>query len=120
MRCLIKNKQKIQYRLYKGYEEITDDNGYKTGEQGPVYGDAVDFYINIGANKGFFQGRGGSVQVADYGVLAPYEKVMVTDDMDCPIAEDSLIIYNGRTYIVIKKAVSLNSISYMVKEHAQS
>lgn len=118
MRTMERNKQSFFYLLYDRKEPVTDEDGNETGEETVVYKPAVSFRANVSAATG-------SSQVEQFGALSGYDKVIVTDDMACPMDEHSVLFLDkepeyseeGRPlydYIVKRVAKSLNSISYAV------
>lgn len=118
MRCMERNKVGFWYLLYDRKEPVTDEDGNETGEETVVYRGAIAFRANVSAATG-------SSQVEQFGALSGYDKVIVTDDMTCPIDEHSVLFLDkepeyseeGRPlydYIVKRVAKSLNSISYAV------
>lgn len=118
MKCLERNKRTFWYSLYKGKEPLTDEYGRKTGEYRVVYGEPVCMKANISPANG-------SSQFEQFGSSEQYDKVIVTDDMSCPIDENSVLYVdctepNGEDmpfdYIVKKVARSLNSISYAISK----
>ena len=119
MKCLERNKRTFRYSLYKGKEPITDEYGRKTGEYRIVYAEPVCMRANISP-------AGGSSQVEQFGSSEQYDKVIVTDDMSCPIDENTVLYVDccpdvsGNDvpfdYIVKKVARSLNSISYAISK----
>lgn len=118
MKTMERNKVGFWYLLYDRKEPVTDEDGNETGEETVIYRDAVPFRANVSAATG-------SSQVEQFGALSGYDKVIVTDDMSCPIDEHSILFLDkkpeygedGRPlydYIVKRVAKSLNSISYAV------
>ena len=123
MRSLARNKQKIYYALYKGKTEIVDDYGNKTGEYDVSYDTPVEFDINVSAARG-------TADVDPFGINANYTKVMVTNDLSCPIDEYTALwigitptVMEGEVevavphnYVCVKRAPSINSISFAIRE----
>lgn len=118
MRIMERNKQSFWYLLYDRKVPVTDEDGNETGEETVVYKPAVSFRANVSAATG-------ASQVEQFGALSGYDKVIVTDDMACPMDEHSVLFLDkepeyseeGRPlydYIVKRVAKSLNSISYAV------
>lgn len=118
MKTMERNKSGFWYLLYARKEPVTDEDGNETGEETVVYKEAVPFRANVSAATG-------SSQVEQFGALSGYDKVIVTDDMSCPIDEHSILFLDkepeydddGRPlydYMVKRVAKSLNSISYAV------
>lgn len=115
MRLLKRNKQQIYYALYEGKEPIKDEYDNLTGEYGIKYSDPVPLKLNISPARG-------ESSIAQFGQMEDYDRVLITDDMNCPIDENSILwIENLNTnephdYIVKRVARSLNNISYAVKK----
>ena len=122
MRCMTRNKTKFYYASYIGKTEITDENGYRTGEYQPSYEKPTKALGNVSAAQGEMQNR-------QFGESESYDKVIVLDDRDTPIDEyailwvDTLPHLNdgGSTdtphdYIVRKIARSLNGVSIAVSK----
>lgn len=125
MRELEINKQTIHYALLTGYTDATDLSGYKTGEKAKTYGEPVSYRINVSPARG-------NVEKEIFGLDCNYTKTMTTADMDCPIAEDSLLwigispesdivgVQNPHNYVVVRKAISMHDIVYAIREVVQS
>ena len=121
MRCLSRNKRTFYYAIYQGETEIVDDYGNATGQYTVAYGNPVQMYANVSAARG-------TADAELFGINTVYDKVIVTDDMSCPIAESSILwldaeptIVEGATetphdYIVTRVAKSLNSIAIAVRK----
>lgn len=111
MRTLKRNQQTIKYALYLGREEIIED-GYRTGQYRNSYSDPVTMKAYVTANKG-------EAQAEAFGTSLNYSRILYTDDVNCPIDENSILWINGKAiqdYVVVRKAKSLNSIAYAIKE----
>jgi len=122
MRCVARNRQTVYYSLKSGTTAVTDSDGNKTGEVSVTYSNPTAIKVNVSAAKG-------TVDAEQFGLTADYTKTIVTSDMACPIAEDSIlwigitptsssggvIVSNPHNYIVKSIAKSLNSITYAVK-----
>lgn len=121
MKTMERNKQTFWYLLYDTGAAIADDDGYETGEESTAYKDAVAFRANISAATG-------AAQTEQFGNLAEYDKVIVTDDMTCPIDENTVLFIDKEPeysdpghrplydYIVKRVAKSINSISYAIRK----
>lgn len=119
MRTMERNKQSFFYLLYDRKEPVIDEDGNETGEETVVYKPAVSFRANVSAATG-------ASQVEQFGNLAGYDKVIVTDDLDCPIDENTVLFLDKEPeygeedgkplydYIVKRVAKSLNSVSIAV------
>ena len=120
MRCLDRNKQAFWYCLYVDKDEIVDDDGYETSEHHITYAPPVRMEANISHATGYSQ-------TEQFGSLDNYDKVIVTDDMDCPITETTVLFVDKEPettmagdpmydYIVRRVARSLNSISIAIRK----
>ena len=84
MRCLKRNQSKFWYCTYVGESELIDDLGHKTGEKAILYSSPVQMWANISRATGFSSAE-------QFGNLENYDKVIVTDDLECPIDENSVL-----------------------------
>ena len=115
MRTLERNKQTIYYALYEGKEPLTDEYGNSTGEYEVLYSEPVLLKINVSAARGEYSTR-------QFGETENYDKVLVTDDINIPITETSLLWIDDtdtskpHDYIVKKVAKSLNSVAIAVSK----
>lgn len=119
MKIMERNKKSFFYLLYAGSEPIYDEYGNEVGTK-VTYSAPVPFRANVSPATG-------STQVEQFGNLADYDKVIVTDDMSCPLNETAVLFldkepeYNADgvpmyDYRVKRVAASLNSISYAVSK----
>ena len=121
MVSLAQNRQKIWYAEFAGYTDAVDDQGYKTGEKIKSYTDPKPFLIYVAPS------RGDTVNMP-FGLSRDYTNVMSTNDLSCPITEESVLwigispysteypIANvPHNYTVERVAKGLNSILYAVK-----
>ncbi len=119
MKLLDKNKSTFWYLLYERKEPMTDEWGNETGEEQIIYKEAVSTRANISAATGY-------AQIEQFGNFAGYDKVIVTDDMSCPIDENSVLFVDvdpvykdGKPlydYVVKRVAKSPNYISYAIRK----
>ncbi len=118
MKILERNKVALWYQLYDGKEIVVDEYGNETGGSKPVYKDAVKLRANVSSATG-------SAQIEQFGNFAGYDKVIVTDDMSCPIDENSVLFIDKPPeygedgtplydYVVKRVAKSLNAVAYAV------
>lgn len=114
MRTLEINKQPMWYALYEGKEEVIDECGNHTGVYELTYSDPVLYPVNMSQSRG-------TADVDAFGINANYDRTFVTTDMNCPIAEDSIIWFGAdpqtdpHNYVVYQIANSLNSITYAIR-----
>lgn len=120
MRLQQRNLRTIYYCLYQGKEALTDDQGYETGEMKLTYGVAIAMRANVSHASGF-------AQTEVFGTLDNYDKVVMTDDMSCPIDENTVLFIDkdpeydadGKPvydYTVRRVAKSLNVINIAVRK----
>ncbi len=120
MKTMERNKVPFWYLLYDRKEAVKDEDGNETGDYRVVYKKAVFQRENISAATG-------SAQVEQFGNFISYDKVIVTDDLCCPIDENTVLFIDKEPeydedgnplydYIVKRVAKSLNSISYAVSK----
>jgi hypothetical protein len=119
---MIRNKTKFYYAAYIGETEITDENGYGTGEYKLDYENLTQMHGNVSAAQGEMQSR-------QFGESESYDKVIVLDDRDAPINEHSILWVDtlphlnedGSTdtphdYIVRRVARSMNGVSIAISK----
>ena len=121
MKCMVRNKRPFYYLLYLDKEKITDESGNETGEERMLYSEPVFMQANVSAATGF-------AQTEQFGNFISYDKVIVTDDVDCPIDENSVLFLDKEPeydlesgdplydYTVRRVAKSLNSVSIAVSK----
>ncbi|MBO6092494.1 MAG: hypothetical protein J6P40_02550 [Oscillospiraceae bacterium] len=63
---------------------VIDENGNETGETAPRYGEAVKLWANVSPASG-------AAQFEQFGNMGNYDKVIVTRDMEFPIAENGVL-----------------------------
>ena len=110
----------VHYCLYKGREPLLDDDGNETGEYQVGYESPVELQCSVSPATGY-------AQVNMFGNLESYDKVLITDDTNCPIDENTLLFVDKEPefgndgnplcdYRVRRVAKSLNSISYAISK----
>lgn len=128
MKALARNKQSLWYAIPTGtLTDVTDENSLYTGEQTVAYATPVNVAMNISPATG-------RAVLEWFGIATNYDKVLVTDDMGCPITEDTILwigidpttttvnngvsttVNNPHNHVVNRVAKSLNSIVYGVTE----
>ena len=118
MQALAQNKQPIWYALYTGKTDLIV-GGLKTGEKDASYTDPVKIWVNVSASRG-------TADIEQFGINENYERTICTDDVECPIAEDSLLwvgieptdgqTQNPHNYKVVRVARSLNSVLIAIRK----
>ena len=119
MKCLWRNKRTLYYATWEGMRETVDEDGNILETNGPIYSDPKSWSANISIEEGqrFVQ----SVGVEMFGLDIEYDKIIVTDNMKCPITESSVLWIDKKptegayNYRVTRISKSLNSISIAVK-----
>lgn len=117
MKTMERNKTTLWYMTYAGSAPVLDEYGNEIGTE-VTYNPPIMLRANISPATG-------SSQVEQFGSLAGYDKVIVTDGVDCPIDENSVLFIDKAVeftddgkplydYTVKRVARSLNSVSYAV------
>lgn len=114
MRCMKINKQKFYYATYNplATEEVTDDNGYYTGEGALAYSLPVEYRASISAAIG-------DTEVSLFGKDLQYDKTIEFDKVRPEGFDEYTVLWidkepyengevTGYDYIVRKIAKSLN------------
>lgn len=119
MKLMKRNLQTVYYCLYRGKEPVLDSDGNETGEYKVLYGKPVKMKCSVSAAKGFSE-------VNPFGNQDSYDKVIVVDNMRCPVDENTVFFidstpgyYHGKPtfdYTVHRVAKSLNSVSIAVSK----
>ena len=120
MKLMNRNLSTIYYCLYSSREYMLDDEGNETGEYKLLYGDPVEMKCSVSSATGY-------AQVEMFGNLESYDKVLITDDMTCPIDENTVLFVDKEPefnsegtpiadYHVQRVAKSLNNISYAISK----
>lgn len=117
MRCLERNKRSFYYALYKGKKDVLDKKGRRTGEKIQSYDTPVFMEANISPATGYSDKE-------QFGSFEDYDHVIVTDDVECPINEETVLFIDVPPtfkdgiplydYVVKRVSKSINSISYAV------
>jgi len=120
MKLLNRNTRTIYYRLYEGQKDVLDEDGNKTGEKTVAYSEPKELMCSVSPASG-------KTQIEMFGNLDSYDKAVVTDDMKCPIDENSVLFVDKSPeedadgnplpdYRIRKVAKSLNCISYAISK----
>lgn len=118
MKIMERNKSSFYYLLYKGKEPAVNEDGDETGEIKVSYAKPVRMRANVSAATGY-------AQTEQFGNFITYDKVIVTDDLSCPIDENTVLFVDKKPefddkgnplfdYTVKRVAKSLNSISIAI------
>jgi len=84
VRTTNRNKRLCYFCLYDGKRPLLDENGKDTGEKILLYKPQKKLWANISPATGV----SGTEQ---FGNLESYDKVIVTNDISCPIDENSVL-----------------------------
>lgn len=119
MKLMKRNLKPVYYCLYVDRKPLLDADGNESGESGVTYGEPVKLMCSVSPATGYAQAN-------MFGNLESYDKVLITDDMDCPIDENTVLFIDkapefkdGKPtfdYTVRRVAKSLNAISYAVSK----
>lgn len=119
MKLMKRNLTPVHYCLYSERVPLKDDDGYETGEYKVGYGEAVQLMCSVSPAMGY-------AQAEMFGNLESYDKVLITDDMTCPIDENTVLFIDKEPefedgkpkydYTVRRVAKSLNAISVAVSK----
>ena len=135
LKALERNKRTFWYCLYSDKIPVIDEMGNESGETIVVYEDAQPMSANVSQATG-------QSNTEQFGNLENYDKVIVTDWMECPIDEHSVLFIDKEPeytdalnhvataitttdetitvpvydYTVLRVAKSINSISIAVKK----
>lgn len=118
MRCLNRNKQKFYYCLPIGAGDNYDEYGNLTGEHPIIYSIAFEEEANISPATGVSS-------TEQFGNLENYDKVIVTDNVNSPINENTVLFVDKPVsfddygmplydYVVKRISKSLNHISIAI------
>jgi len=114
-----RNLQSVWYCLFNKEVPIYD-GGYETGEKEILYHEPVKLLCNVSPATG-------EAQLNTFGNLDSYDKVLLTDCMDCPIDENTVLFVDKEPaydktgkplydYTVRRVAKSLNVIAVAVSK----
>lgn len=120
MKCLRRNARTFHYCLFSAKVAVEDTNHLKTGEYKLTYSSAVSIKGNISPATG-------NSNVEQFGNFTDYDKVIVIEDPNCPIDENTVLfidkdpVYDTEStplydYRVRKVARSINSVSYAIQK----
>lgn len=127
MKVLARNKQPVWFSNLLGTSMPVDENGDLTGSPETTYSTPeklkMSMSISSGANN---LGSQGMALLKAFGITTAYTHRMVTDDLKCPVNEESRIWYGidpgtpenpvPHNFQVVRKAKSLNHLIYYLKE----
>lgn len=85
MKCLKRNKQTIWFcNPADVIENVTDADGHLTGEKITTYTQPEPLAINVSPATGVYR-------TEEFGSVDNYDKVLLTDDINCPINEKTVL-----------------------------
>lgn len=115
MRSLLRNQQRVFFKLYEGEEEIVDEYGNPTGSFLPVYSSLKSVMLCVSPNRG-------NSEVQQFGSLEDYDRTMTTADTKVAIDENSVLWVDGANtdgpynYIVKRRAPWKNSVQFAIQQ----
>lgn len=120
MKCLLRNKREFHYALFKEKIALKDEYDNDSGEVRVVYETPVAMRANVSAATG-------EAQTEQFGNSLQFDRVIISDDVNCPIDENSVLCIDTSPsydedgnliydYIVKRVARSLNTVSYAVSK----
>lgn len=111
MKLMHRNLQPFWYCLRKNESvPITDSDGYETGEWNVLYENPVAMQASISPAEG-------RIYSEEYGLREDYDKVLIIEDVDCPIKEDS-VLYIDTEPILDEHGAATNAYDYIVQRIA--
>lgn len=127
MRLLARNKKKVWFANPTSVTPVTDSDGLRTGSYTMAYGTPTLARMSVSVSSGANNlGSQGMAEINPFGITSAYTHRMTTEDMNCPITEESLIWYRktpGETFNevphnfkVVRIAYSDNHVTFYVKE----
>ena len=119
MRTVQRNKRDVWYAIYTGESELVDEEGNYTGETEITYGKPTHIRANVSPATG-------QANVEMFGNFTDYDRVVVTDDVEIPVNENSVMWVDsmpvegqgikGYDYIVRRVARSFNSVAIAIRD----
>lgn len=117
MKIMERYKSGFWYLLCNGSTPVLDEYGSEIGAK-VLYGEAVPMRANVSPAVG-------TAQVEQFGSSVDYDKVILTDETDCPMDENTVLFLDKKPeygadgaplydYRVKRVAKSKNFVSYAV------
>ncbi len=113
MKTLLRNLRTFWYCLYDGKVELEDEDGNVTGDYAVQYQDPV-------ALRGHISTARGTVQDEVFGQDISYDRVIILDDPNCPIDENTVLFVDKEPEMVSDGTVSRPLFDYVVRRVARS
>lgn len=124
MRMLRRNKSTFWYALYVETEQAEDEYGNVISEQNAQFSEPV-------AMQGHVSIAYGLAQQEEFGTNADFDKLILIDDMSCPVDEHSVLCVDREPsydedgnlqydYVVKRVAKSFNSITLAIRKREAS
>lgn len=119
MRLMARNGRTIYYQLLASQSPITEE--WDTGEDTYVYDSPVAITATVSPAEG-------STSRTAYGASPNYDRIVLIDDMDCPVEETSLLwlerepeyvneqLANRPDFMVVRVAKALNHIKVVARK----
>ena len=115
MLLMHRNLKSMWYAQWESKTPIVDSNGYETGESVNNYSFAEELRCNVSPERSY-------IMQEAFGPRDPYEIVLITSDMNCPVTETSVfwdhkpVAGEPHQYVVRRVSKSLNHISITLKK----
>ena len=131
MHVLARNKQDLWYANPVTVGMAVDENGFRTGEPEITYGEPVKVRMSMAISSGANNlGSQGMAELERYGITTGYTHRAVTDDLTCPMCEESLVwfgilpeeevdgevVKHPHNFKIVRRAKSLNHLIFFLKE----
>ena len=118
MKLMKRNLQTIYYATFSDEATVYDEDSLETGEHTLAYATPVALECSVSP-------EGGTAQTESFGVLDAYSRVVITENMSCPIDEETVLFVDTAPpansgdpfvydYIVKRVRKSLNFIAYLI------
>lgn len=115
MLLMHRNLKPIWYALWLSETDLEDSDKYETGESENSYSAPVKMMCNISPERSY-------VVEQPFGPMDPYDIVILTDDMNCPVTETSVFwdhepaADEAYQYIVRRVSKNLNHIAITLRK----
>ena len=96
MKIMKRNLKPVWYCLYKCTEDLRDNNNRLTGGKKVLYHEPVKILCNVSPATGY-------AQTYMFGTLESYDKIVIVDDINCPINVNTVLFIDKVPEFIIKK-----------------
>ena len=112
MRCARINQRRIYYANYDGLRPLLDEGGFDTGEKVPSYTQPVEIRANVSPATG-------DVGVEYFGNELTYDRVVIIDDPNTPINEQSVMVIDRPLEFDRSRTLKFDYVVKRVARHLQ-